>query len=80
MAFNATLVTSGAFTITPSDTTPISAYGVYVGGTGDLTVTPMNGAADVVFKAVPVGTIIPLAIAKVKAATTATLLIGFGPT
>jgi hypothetical protein len=65
-------------TITPSDTVVLTGIrGVYVGGTGDLTVVAGDGVTTVTFKAVPVGTLLPISPSKVKAtATTATLLVG----
>jgi hypothetical protein len=66
-----------AYTITTSDTTPQFYRAIYVGGTGDLSIVDAGGGTAVVFKAVPVGTIIPIATTLVKATnTTATLLIG----
>lgn len=80
MAYNATQVTVNAFAITKSDTTVISAFGFYVGGTGDVAVMPFGGSTAVTFKAIPVGTIIPLAISKVlETGTSASLIVGFGP-
>lgn len=63
--------------ITPSDTTVLSGLrGVYVGGAGDVTVISGDGGTTVTFKAVPVGTILPISPSKVKATgTTATLLV-----
>lgn len=66
-------------TIVPSDgadqAKPLTS--IYVGGTGDITLTPLSGGTDVVFKAVPVGTILPVSCARIKATgTTATLMIG----
>lgn len=66
------------FALTPSDTVTYSPplSGVYVGGTGDVAVVFPSGAS-VVFKAVPVGTTLPISPSIVKATlTTATLLIG----
>jgi hypothetical protein len=65
--------------ITPSDSVavPIAIKGIYVGGAGDLAVTAQSDGAAVTFKAVPVGTIIPVRAKLVMATnTTATLLIG----
>lgn len=67
---------STANAITTSDTAPQQYRAVYVGGTGDLTVTT-EGNKQVTFKAVPVGTIIPISTLFVNATnTTATLLVG----
>lgn len=68
--------TPDAVAVTPSDTTLYSLVGFYVGGTGDVTVVTEAGNT-VVFKACPVGTQVSLRIAKIMAATTATLIVGF---
>lgn len=73
-----------AAAITKSDTVPpvpantFAVQAIYVGGAGDVVVTPPNSATAVTFKAPPVGTIIPIQAKFVNAATTATLLIGLG--
>jgi hypothetical protein len=81
---------SYAAAITPSDTAnPLTALAgnkmfairaIYVGGAGDVAIkTPNGGGTAVTFKAVPVGTILPVQAAFVMATnTTATLLIGLG--
>lgn len=66
--------TSGA-AITPSDTTEVDFNGIYVGGAGNLTVILLDGS-EVTLTAVIVGTVYPLRVTKVKAATTATNLLG----
>lgn len=69
-----------ASAVTPSDGSPltdVTRY-VYVGGTGDLTVIMADDATQtpVTFKAVPVGTILPIAVSYIKATlTTATLIL-----
>lgn len=79
MAFNATTVTADAFAVTPSDSTVITAFGFYVGVTGNVAVVTSRGTG-VTFTAVPAGEIIPLAISKVMSTgTTATNIVGFGP-
>ena len=64
-----------AATLTPADgadTAPCEA--IYVGGAGDITCT-MSGV-DVVFKAVPVGSVLKICPTRVKATgTTATLML-----
>ena len=66
-------------TITPSDST-VFAQGmrqIYVGATGDV-VVETDAGQTVTFKAVPTGaTIGPFFVKKVKAASTATLMVGF---
>lgn len=67
---------SSAFAVTPSDTTLINCRAIYVGGAGNVTVTPKGGTA-VTFTAPPVGSILPMALdgGVINAATTATLLV-----
>jgi len=65
-----------AVAITKSDTANNAYSGIYVGGTGAVTVVTEEGT-EVTFSAVPVGTVIPIRTQKVLAATTATLLVGF---
>lgn len=69
---------SGAFSITPSDVDTFSVgVSVYVGGTGDVTVTPAAGGSNVTFESVPVGFVIPLTVKAVLATgTDATALVG----
>lgn len=69
---------SGAFAVTPSDTTLINCRAIYVGGAGNVTITAgPSGSAAVTFTAPPVGSIIPIMLdqGKINAATTATLLV-----
>lgn len=69
---------SGSITITPADGAdlPTICHGIYVGGTGDLKVTMLDGSTPT-YKAVPVGTLLPIQVSRVFATgTTATLLIG----
>lgn len=72
-----------AVAITKSDTVNIadaggktvSTRGIYVGGAGDVDVL-MDKNQEVLFKAVPVGTILPIETSRVMSTnTTATLLI-----
>jgi hypothetical protein len=63
--------------VTTSDTVylPGGCRGIYVGGTGDVTIVGQDGVVAT-FKAVPVGTFMPCAAKRVNATlTTATLLI-----
>jgi hypothetical protein len=63
--------------ITKSDATDLGSalVGIYVGGAGDVVITDLRGN-DATFSAVPVGTTLWVRASKVKAATTATLLLG----
>jgi hypothetical protein len=68
-----------AITIVPSDTTDLRTSGIralYVGGAGDITVRLYGDSVDVVFKAVPIGTVLPICPQLIKVATTATLMLG----
>ena len=67
----------GAFAVTPSDSTDLSQVrGLYIGGAGDLAVRMRDTpTVTVTFKAPPVGTLLPLNVTRVMAATTATLII-----
>ena len=76
--YNPTTVAKDAFTITKSDTTelPDTLVGIYVGGTGDVNILTHRGV-QVLFKAVPVGTFLPIKVRRVMAtSTTATNMLG----
>lgn len=64
---------STAAAVTPSDATALTSRAVWVGGAGDLSVR-LSGATGttVVFTAVPAGSLIPISVVRVMAATTAT--------
>lgn len=73
-----------AVVVVPSDTvnqfgtgaTSPLTRGLYVGGTGDVSVQMANIGTAVVFKAVPVGTILPIIITRVNSTnTTASLMV-----
>lgn len=73
---------SSSTVITPSDLTDLTdvvVNGIWVGGAGNITFRLRQDVADRVLTAVPAGTYIPGSFAKIKAATTATLIVGFGP-
>lgn len=64
-AFNATAITKSDTTVIPT------TRGVWVGGAGNLAVV-MNGGNTVTFTGVPAGTLMPIQVIQVLAATTAT--------
>lgn len=67
----------GALTVTKSDSTVFAAEtrGVYVGGTGDVAVT-MFDKTTVVFKSVPDGALLPIAVTQILSTnTTATNML-----
>ena len=65
--------------VTPSDATPLAdgTRGLYIGGAGDVTVImAQDGKTPITFKAVPVGTLLPIAVNFVMATgTTATNIL-----
>lgn len=66
----------GAFEITPADEDLAEmAYGVYIGGLGDLAMT-MADDSQVVFVGVSAGSILPIVVKRVASATTATSIVG----
>lgn len=69
---------NNAITVVPSDSVPfaVSIKALYVGGAGDVTAVMLDGAV-VVFKAVPLGTVLPITASRINStATTATLMVG----
>jgi len=69
---------TAAANVTKSDSTILNSVALYVGTGGNLTVTMADGGNDVVFKNVPSGTFLPIAVTKVKDATTATDILAIG--
>lgn len=64
-------------TAVPSDSSPQNCRAIYVGGAGDVTIKGKDGNT-VLFKAPPVGTILPLVLDGeflMATGTTATLMI-----
>lgn len=57
------------YTVTPSDTANNTGRAFYVGAAGDVTVVSVSGAT-VLFKAVPVGGLIPIEFNQVKSTGT----------
>ena len=71
------LIPSDAAVITPSDTAFVNLVGLYIGGTGNVTVITHKGNSSL-FSAVPAGGTIALGITKVMfTGTTATLITGY---
>lgn len=70
------ILPDAALTVTPSDANTFAGpVAIYVGGAGNVTVTPANGNTDVVVVA-NAGTIIPFRVLAVKATgTTATSML-----
>lgn len=67
---------ANAVAVTKSDSTVLTTTrALYVGGAGNLTVTMAGSGADVVFEDVLAGSLLPLRVTKVKAATTATKIV-----
>lgn len=63
---------NNAKAVTESDSTYVDPYprAVWVGGAGDLYVDMVGGQKDVPFIGVPAGTMLPIRITKLKAAST----------
>lgn len=77
MAYRNNLVAPDGLNVTPSDTTELNLSGLYVGGTGNVTVTTAKGNS-VLFSACPIGFVINMGIRRVMSTgTTATLLTGY---
>ncbi|KQN74982.1 hypothetical protein [Devosia sp. Leaf64] len=68
---------TGAFAITPSDTTIFDqpTRAVYVGAAGTLAVEMLSGGS-VFFEGLPAGAILPVRVRRVLAASTASFLVG----
>lgn len=65
-----------AVAVTPADIDLDNyARGLYVGGSGDVVVQMAGDESIVTFSAVPAGTILPICVSQVRAATTATLIV-----
>lgn len=71
-----------AYAVTKSDSTTYEGIvGIWVGGTGNIQVTPagQNDDSKVVIESIPAGVFIPLAVSKIWSTnTTATKMIAFG--
>lgn len=67
----------GGSAVTPDDTTLLApTRGLYIGGAGNITVDMADGSLGVVFTALPVGTLLPISVIRVKATgTTATAIV-----
>ena len=64
---NAVAISAGA--------TVYKAAKLYIGSTGNVTVTTSGGDAGVVFTAVPAGTVLPVLVTAVTAATAGGLVL-----
>lgn len=64
-------------TVVTSDTNAVKYKALYVGGAGDVAVTTLGDSANVTFKSVPAGTILPIGCVLVlQTGTTATNIVG----
>ena len=70
-----------AAAVSPSDSTELNARALYVGGAGNVVVQMMGipnispGTVSVTFAGVPAGTLLPISVRRVMAATTATNIV-----
>lgn len=68
-----------AFAVTPSDSADLThaTRGLWVGGAGDISVDTVGGETAVVFVGVLAGTLLPIAVTRVRStSTTASSIIG----
>lgn len=68
-----------AFAITPDDVAdlPSVTKALYVGNGGDITVRPVDADADVTFRNLVTGTVLPVRMSAVRSSgTTATDMVG----
>lgn len=69
---------SGAAAVTKSDTTILeNVKALWIGGAGDVAVQFKVGGATITFKGCGAGTVLPIKVARVMAATTATDIVTF---
>lgn len=67
-----------AFVVTPNDSVDLAhvTRGLWVGGAGNISVDLNGGQTAVLFSGVPAGTLLPLAVIRVRSTnTTATLIV-----
>lgn len=68
-----------AFAVTPNDSTDLAhvTRGLWIGGAGNISVDLNGGETAVLFSGVSAGTMLPLAVTRVRSTnTTATLIVG----
>lgn len=71
-----TIPAQSAAAVVKSDATVLDATrGLWVGGVGDVAVTMANGETPITFVGVAAGTLLPISVTKVLAATTATSIL-----
>ena len=78
MSSSSTYTARELVVITPSNTVSLSttARALYVGGAGDISIQPLEGAA-VTLAGVPAGALLPISVTRVNVTgTTATNLVG----
>ncbi len=64
----------GGSAVVPSDSTPVQANRLWIGGTGNVVVTMLDGQV-LTFTAVPANTMLDISVTRVRAATTATNIV-----
>jgi hypothetical protein len=67
-----------AAAITPdtnNDLPNFTTRGIWVGGVGNVVLDPIDGAPNITFTAVPAGTLLPVQARRVRATSTATLMV-----
>lgn len=70
-----TFPASGAAAVTPSDSTELNCRALYVGTSGNVVVHMPNRDTAITFSGVLGGTILPVSVRRVMAATTASNIV-----
>ena len=70
-----TFPASGAAAVTPSDGTELNCRALYVGTSGNVVVQMPNRDTAITFSGVLGGTILPVSVRRVMAATTASNIV-----
>ena len=67
---------TGGVAVTPSDSTDLGVTrALWVGGAGNLAVQFVDTATTITLTGIPAGTLMPIQVSKVMAATTATSIV-----
>jgi len=75
MAIHSLRALTKAAAVTPSDSTIVDCFAIYVGGAGNLAITPLDQTTAVTLSGVPAGTTLWIRASKIMSTnTTATLI------
>lgn len=64
-------------TAAPSADITVDQMCLYIGGAGDVVVNLRGSTTDITFAGVTAGTFLPIIVDKIKAATTASKILGY---